>query len=1024
MHWQFTPLAIYSILAATIAMALVVFAWRRRTAPGAWAFIVLMLALSEWAWSYSFGLFGADTATKLRLPGFLFIGVTVAAAAWFVFCLQYTGRMTRLSLKWILFLSLMPILTVVGVWTNDTHHLIWQKVDLAYVLGYPVLDLKFGYGFWAHTVYSYSLVAIGTYYILRAFLKSPRYLRGQKVILLMGVSIPWIANFAQLAGISPIKGLDLTPLAVAATGMMLAWGLSDFHLLDLAPIARAAVLDSMNDGVIVLDTRHVIADVNGAAAAIFNVDPRKLIGQPAVQALSPWCDLNQCMGSQEVRREILIQSNAMDRYYDWRVSKLRNPRGMDVGCLIVLRDISAQKLVEDDLRVRERSLTLLNESEHHRSVQLSLLYEVSRMIAATLDESEIIHLAVSGMVEKFGFAEAAISLLVDENQLEVKVIAGTKDFGIAEGFRQQIGQGIIGQAAETRTAYLSNDLSQDAFYYNPLGTKTGSAVGLPLLREDRLIGVLYAESASTDAFTVQDVQVFETLAAHVATAIQNARLYARARDRLQEMTVLQQVSQAVVSSLVLKDILQKVVELMQASFGYKYVSIYQLERNELHLWVQANYPEDKIIRAIPISKGIIGRTIRTKQLQFLRHVADDPEFLRASDEIQSEICIPLIKDRTVLGAINIETGPERTLTEDDVMLLQIFAGQLTIAIENARLFTIERQRARELDALNTATDSLLTTLELGELLREILSAAISAIPNAEKGALFLVDPITGELRVREVLGYTDDRVPKLIVEIQHSAAAQSVRQRKPLLVSNPNDASLSPRQDDIPELHTIRSTIGAPLITGNNVIGAISLDSSLPSAFNPADLRLLVSFAATATAAIRNAQLHSDVQTLAITDALTGLYNLRGLHELGRREVDRARRFDRPLACIYFDLDHFKKVNDTYSHAVGDEVLRTLAERCRLHLRDVDILARYGGEEFVALLPETEFDAARMIAERLRACVAEEPFVTSARPLPITISLGVVRQDKEVADLPALLHRADLAMYAAKQSGRNRVVAS
>jgi diguanylate cyclase (GGDEF)-like protein len=291
--------------------------------------------------------------------------------------------------------------------------------------------------------------------------------------------------------------------------------------------------------------------------------------------------------------------------------------------------------------------------------------------------------------------------------------------------------------------------------------------------------------------------------------------------------------------------------MMKRSFGYRYVSIYLLGENILRLGAQAGYDEKDIFYEIPISRGIAGRTVRTRQIQFISEVDNDPDFLRASGGVTCEICVPLLIEQRVLGILNIESGSERPLTDTDVDLLSIFASQVAVAVENA--------------------------------------------------------------------------------------------------------------------------------------------------------------------------QLHAEMQRQAITDALTGLFNLRGLHEFGRREIERARRFHRPLAGILLDIDHFKRVNDTYSHAIGNQILCGLANRLHEQVRDIDIAARYGGEEFVILLPETDLRAAQKVAERLRKEVADRPFPTDCGPLAITISLGVVAFSGDIPDLNTLLDRADATMYAAKHAGRNQV---
>jgi diguanylate cyclase (GGDEF)-like protein len=312
-------------------------------------------------------------------------------------------------------------------------------------------------------------------------------------------------------------------------------------------------------------------------------------------------------------------------------------------------------------------------------------------------------------------------------------------------------------------------------------------------------------------------------------------------------------------------------------------------------------------------------------------------------------------------------------------------------------------------------------LDLDELLGRILDAAQRAIPVAEKGMLHLVAPDSGKLQTSAVLGYTAAPVKINAHEAISEYIVQAVRSRKSLLI---RDTEISPPSLDDGRLiddHLIRSTIIAPLILGDSVLGVLSLNASTPEAFHEADLKLLESFAATTSAAIQNARLHAKVQKLAITDPLTGLYNRRGFFELGRREIERVRRFGHPLSAIMLDIDHFKPINDTYGHQTGDQVLRALADRLNHNIRGVDILGRYGGDEFSILLPETDLRTARAIARRLRQGIADNPISTDDGLLSITISQGIAIANEEMPNLEALLNLADAAMYAAKQGGRDRV---
>ena len=326
------------------------------------------------------------------------------------------------------------------------------------------------------------------------------------------------------------------------------------------------------------------------------------------------------------------------------------------------------------------------EAEHRRVSQLGLLEEASRQIAGLLDEREICWQVMQTIVRSFGYAEAAILLTVENGDLELIAIGGTEDMGFSPGLHVKKGQGIIGQTAISRDVYITGDVSRDPYYANPpRGPRTGSAIGLPMLHERDLLGVLYIESATLDDFDTEIVHTFQTLTSHTVTAIQRARLFEVARDRLRAITAVQAVSQTVSSSLELEQIFQTVVETLQNTFGYNFVSIYLLDGEILRLGAQIGYAPDQIYTEIPITNGVAGRAVRSRQTQFIPDVSREPGFLRASHEVESEICVPLLKEGTALGVLNIESERGHPLTETDITILTSFAGQVAVAVDNARL---------------------------------------------------------------------------------------------------------------------------------------------------------------------------------------------------------------------------------------------------------------------------------------------------------------------------------------------------
>lgn len=170
------------------------------------------------------------------------------------------------------------------------------------------------------------------------------------------------------------------------------------------------------------------------------------------------------------------------------------------------------------------------------------------------------------------------------------------------------------------------------------------------------------------------------------------------------------------------------------------------------------------------------------------------------------------------------------------------------------------------------------------------------------------------------------------------------------------------------------------------------------------------------------ASYYEEIHRMAVTDGLTQAANKRALDEFLDREMSRARRYQRPLSVLMIDIDHFKNVNDTFGHLTGDLVLREMAAVVKPRIRREELFARYGGEEFAVVLPESDGDGARELAETIRAMVADHPVVFEGRTIRITISIGVGAFDRDKHRGPSdLLKTADANLYAAKAAGRNCV---
>jgi diguanylate cyclase (GGDEF)-like protein len=315
-------------------------------------------------------------------------------------------------------------------------------------------------------------------------------------------------------------------------------------------------------------------------------------------------------------------------------------------------------------------------------------------------------------------------------------------------------------------------------------------------------------------------------------------------------------------------------------------------------------------------------------------------------------------------------------------------------------------------------DTLSSTHDLKKMLAVILETAMVTI-RAEAGALMLFSGNRDELYLKVGRGL-DGRLSSASVRVAVgegvagcvAQTGEGVHGTVGLGDTDLRLAESEPRAD---------SVIAVPLKSQGRVIGVLNLyDRVDADAFDDNDLATIRSFANQATVAIDNVLLHQEAQRLSITDGLTGLWNYRYFQMNFDKEIERASRFQRPLALLIFDLDKFKQVNDVYGHQRGDSVLIELATRVKSAIREVDTLARYGGEEFVLILPETDLEGATLAAGKICEIVRQRPFgAAGEEPIRVTVSVGVAVYPEHGRGGATLVKSADSALYAAKESGRD-----
>jgi len=321
--------------------------------------------------------------------------------------------------------------------------------------------------------------------------------------------------------------------------------------------------------------------------------------------------------------------------------------------------------------------------------------------------------------------------------------------------------------------------------------------------------------------------------------------------------------------------------------------------------------------------------------------------------------------------------------------------------------------------------ALSSTLELNEILGLIVQKA-PAVMNAEAASIVLADEAAGVLRFRAASGPRAHLLAGRQMPLGSGLAGWVIEHDETVIVDTPET---DPRfyKEILQEIeYPVRSLIVTPIRSAGKPIGCVEvLNKTGEQSFDDDDRRVLEAFSVHAALAIENAGQYETTKTEAITDPLTGLCNRRELEQRMAAELNHAVRYGGPVSVVMMDLDHFKRINDTYGHQAGDKVLREVAKLLRRLSRSSDVVARYGGEEFVMVLPHTGKQQAVEAAQRLRQAVESLRvwWAGVPEPLTITISCGVTSVRLGEDNAASVLARADRRLYQAKAEGRNRVCA-
>lgn len=459
-------------------------------------------------------------------------------------------------------------------------------------------------------------------------------------------------------------------------------------------------------------------------------------------------------------------------------------------------------------------------------------------------------------------------------------------------------------------------------------------------------------------------------------------------------------------------------------------AVYLLSEDDSELrLLECRSASDRIARGpLPAGEGALGAAVKTKRPVRLCGELKTPSYVKGGEVPGALLAVPLLEPqgghvRGVVVADRAETDP---FSETDERVLCALAVEILRASAAERLMGDLRRARDEKENVFAAVERLNKLAKPIEVFDATLEIA-RGLGGSDFAAITMHE-MEGDRKVHRVVrvsGTLGAGVPTLEGlfwpdDAGLVSAAVRLKSRLPL---KEIDVGKTPVLDPQTRLKGLASVRVLPLIVSGEALGTLLIGSSHPNAYGAEVTRQAEIVAMQAAESILRARLFGETERLATTDGLTGLLNHRTFQARLDELIAQAHRYSKRAALLICDIDHFKSVNDTYGHPVGDVVLRGVARILSREARGTDLVARYGGEEFAILMPETDRAGAVIIAERIRERIAGQAFETEQGSLRVTLSLGVAGYPEDADKKANLLERADAYLYQAKRSGRNRTVA-
>lgn len=398
MALEFTLTSLSLVITTIIAFALTIYGWQRRKV-GTWVypFVLLTLGAAIWANGYALEIASLALPTKIFWAKVQYFGIVSVPLGWLLFSYTYTGRSSWVTPNRIFLLALLPIFTLLLVWTNESHSLIWESITIPENSNSSGLRITHGLLFWLYWVYAYILLAIGTVNFFRSYRNNPAAFRTQNSMLLLATLAPWIGNALYVTRLSPIPELDLSPFGFAISGLLFALAIFRFQLFDLIPVARSIVMNQMSDGIIVLDNQLRIVDINQIALHLFQMSKADLFGESILEIIKNDPERTKLLPDHQ-SSDKLLSFKILDKMHIVELLKtaLQDEQGQPRGHLVMLHDVTAYK--ESEKRLLEARDQAIEAYEFKSQFLAKVSHELRTPLNVILAYAEMVQDQVFGPI--------------------------------------------------------------------------------------------------------------------------------------------------------------------------------------------------------------------------------------------------------------------------------------------------------------------------------------------------------------------------------------------------------------------------------------------------------------------------------------------------------------------------------------------------------------------------------------------------------------------------------------------------